>query len=138
MSQHRLHNQHPKLQSQSISQNLSIGEIRTSNTRKTNVSWMLLKMSIWWSITQDKVFFTLCFFQKFKNLFISTWKKVIKSEIMGVLKMRCFLSGMPDLKLGLNDKVLFENLGRDVAKVSKNLSSFFSIFFSKFWNFLRL
>jgi AP-1 complex subunit mu len=30
--------------------------------------------------------------------------------------MKCFLSGMPDVRLGLNDKVLFENLGREVSK----------------------
>lgn len=27
--------------------------------------------------------------------------------------MRVFLSGMPELRLGLNDKVLFENTGRE-------------------------
>jgi AP-1 complex subunit mu len=26
--------------------------------------------------------------------------------------MKCFLSGMPELKLGLNDKALFEATGR--------------------------
>ncbi len=31
------------------------------------------------------------------------------SEVVGVLKMRVFLTGMPECKLGLNDKVLFEN-----------------------------
>ena len=30
--------------------------------------------------------------------------------------MKCFLSGMPDVRLGLNDKVLFETLGREVSK----------------------
>jgi len=33
---------------------------------------------------------------------------VLSSEILGVIKMKCDLSGMPELKLGLNDKVLFE------------------------------
>jgi AP-1 complex subunit mu len=37
---------------------------------------------------------------------------LLTSEICGVLRMRCFLSGMPTLKLGLNDKVLFESLGK--------------------------
>ena len=31
---------------------------------------------------------------------------------MGSLKMRSYLSGMPELKLGLNDKLLFEATGR--------------------------
>lgn len=30
--------------------------------------------------------------------------------------MRCYLSGMPELRLGLNDKVLFENSGRTAGK----------------------
>ena len=29
--------------------------------------------------------------------------------------MRVFLSGMPELRLGLNDKVLFDNTGREYA-----------------------
>jgi AP-1 complex subunit mu len=33
-------------------------------------------------------------------------------QVSGVLKMRTFLSGMPECKLGLNDKVLFESQGR--------------------------
>lgn len=33
-------------------------------------------------------------------------------QVVGVLKMRTFLSGMPECKLGLNDKVLFESQGR--------------------------
>lgn len=46
------------------------------------------------------------------NLLASSNGNVIKSEIVGAVKMRCFLSGMPELRLGLNDKVLFENTGR--------------------------
>jgi AP-1 complex subunit mu len=37
---------------------------------------------------------------------------VIRSEILGAVKMKCFLSGMPELRLGLNDKVMFESTGR--------------------------
>lgn len=37
---------------------------------------------------------------------------VVRSEILGAVKMRCFLSGMPDVRLGLNDKLMFENSGR--------------------------
>jgi AP-1 complex subunit mu len=33
---------------------------------------------------------------------------VIKSEINGVVKVKCHLSGMPELKLGLNDKAYYE------------------------------
>ena len=38
----------------------------------------------------------------------------MKSEIIGALKMKSFLSGMPELKLGLNDKALFEATGRSI------------------------
>lgn len=37
---------------------------------------------------------------------------VVRSEILGSVKMKCYLSGMPELRLGLNDKVMFESTGR--------------------------
>lgn len=43
---------------------------------------------------------------------VSANGNVLRSEIVGSIKMRVFLSGMPELRLGLNDKVLFENTGR--------------------------
>ena len=42
------------------------------------------------------------------NMLVSSAGQVIKSEVQGALKMRCFLSGTPDLVLGLNDKRFFE------------------------------
>lgn len=49
------------------------------------------------------------------------WSALIKSfhvrvQVVGVLKMRTFLSGMPECKLGLNDKVLFESQGRSAKQ----------------------
>jgi AP-1 complex subunit mu len=46
------------------------------------------------------------------NLLVSSNGNVLRSEINGVIKMRVFLSGMPELRLGLNDKILFETTGR--------------------------
>jgi AP-1 complex subunit mu len=46
------------------------------------------------------------------NILVSNTGNVLKSEILGNVKMRCSLSGMPELKLGLNDKVLFEMTGK--------------------------
>lgn len=43
------------------------------------------------------------------NLLMGSSDTVLSSEILGVVKMRCDLSGMPELKLGLNDKILFES-----------------------------
>ncbi|XP_023245308.1 AP-1 complex subunit mu-1-like [Copidosoma floridanum] len=37
---------------------------------------------------------------------------VLRSMVHGSIKMRVYLSGMPELRLGLNDKVLFESMGR--------------------------
>lgn len=45
---------------------------------------------------------------------------VLNSEIVGSIKMRVYLSGMPELRLGLNDKILFESLGR-TAKSNKSV-----------------
>jgi AP-1 complex subunit mu len=42
------------------------------------------------------------------NLTVNSAGQIIKNEVVGRVKIRCFLSGMPELRLGLNDKVLFE------------------------------
>lgn len=47
------------------------------------------------------------------SLQVSANGNVLRSEIVGSIKMRVFLSGMPELRLGLNDKVLFDNTGRE-------------------------
>jgi AP-1 complex subunit mu len=47
------------------------------------------------------------------NLLVNSNGNVIRSEIVGAVKMKCFLSGMPELRLGLNDKVMFESAGRE-------------------------
>ncbi|XP_043551052.1 AP-1 complex subunit mu-1-like [Chiloscyllium plagiosum] len=45
------------------------------------------------------------------NVLVSANGNVLQSEIVGSVKLRVFLSGMPELRLGLNDKVLFELTG---------------------------
>jgi len=50
------------------------------------------------------------------NLLVSANGNVLRSEIVGSVKMRVFLSGMPELRLGLNDKILFQNTGRGKSK----------------------
>jgi len=42
------------------------------------------------------------------NILVSHTGNVLRSEVIGRVHMRSFLSGMPELKLGLNDKVLFD------------------------------
>lgn len=46
------------------------------------------------------------------NLLVSANGNVLRSEILGAVKMKCYLSGMPELRLGLNDKAMFESTGR--------------------------
>lgn len=46
------------------------------------------------------------------NLLVASDGTVLHSEILGAVKMRSFLSGMPELKLGLNDKLMFKASGR--------------------------
>ena len=46
------------------------------------------------------------------NLLVSNNGTVLRSEILGCVKMRSSLSGMPELKLGLNDKQFFEMTGK--------------------------
>lgn len=50
------------------------------------------------------------------NLLANANGNVLSSEIVGAIKMRVYLSGMPELRLGLNDKVLFESTGRGKSK----------------------
>eukprot|EP01113_Clastostelium_recurvatum_P040917 TRINITY_DN642_c0_g1_i1.p1 TRINITY_DN642_c0_g1~~TRINITY_DN642_c0_g1_i1.p1 ORF type:complete len:430 (+),score=112.79 TRINITY_DN642_c0_g1_i1:59-1348(+) len=42
------------------------------------------------------------------NLLVSSNGTILRSEIVGSIKMRSYLSGMPELRLGLNDKVQFD------------------------------
>ena len=46
------------------------------------------------------------------NLLVAANGTVLSSEIIGAVRMKSFLSGMPELKLGLNDKLMFEQTGR--------------------------
>lgn len=65
-----------------------------------------------------------CFFFQ-----VSANGNVLRSEIVGSIKMRVFLSGMPELRLGLNDKVLFENTGSEsVIKQNKIIYCQYLIF----------
>lgn len=51
------------------------------------------------------------------NLLVSSNGTVLHSEIMGSIQMKSFLSGMPELKLGLNDKLMFEATGRSATRI---------------------
>ncbi|GFH51675.1 adaptor-related protein complex 1 mu 1 subunit [Chaetoceros tenuissimus] len=56
------------------------------------------------------------------NLLVAANGTVLHSEIQGAVKMKSFLSGMPELKLGLNDKMMFEATGRaNQARAGKSV-----------------
>lgn len=57
------------------------------------------------------------------NLLVSSSGVVLRSEILGALKMRSFLSGMPELKLGLNDKVLMDARARASGRSSEGAAA---------------
>ncbi|CAG8671903.1 1876_t:CDS:2, partial [Acaulospora morrowiae] len=50
------------------------------------------------------------------NLLVNANGNVLRSEILGTIRMKCYLSGMPELRLGLNDKVMFESTGRSPSR----------------------
>jgi AP-1 complex subunit mu len=55
------------------------------------------------------------------NLLVAANGTVLSSEILGAVKMKSFLSGMPELKLGLNDKIMFEATGRSNQAKGKSV-----------------
>ena len=44
---------------------------------------------------------------------------VLRCDVTGKILMKCFLSGMPDLKLGLNDKIGLEKEAQLKSRPSK-------------------
>ena len=44
---------------------------------------------------------------------------VLRCDVTGKILMKCFLSGMPDLKLGLNDKIGLEKESQLKARPTK-------------------
>jgi AP-1 complex subunit mu len=53
------------------------------------------------------------------SVLVSAKGQVLRSEINGAIKMRVFLSGMPELRLGLNDKVQFEAAGKSKSSCTR-------------------
>jgi len=50
------------------------------------------------------------------TLLVSSTGQVLRSEIHGSLLMKSYLSGMPDLRLGLNDKLMLNATGKNPGK----------------------
>ncbi|KAJ6852143.1 putative AP-2 complex subunit mu [Iris pallida] len=54
------------------------------------------------------------------NLLMSSKGSVLRCDVTGKILMKCFLSGMPDLKLGLNDKIGLEKESQVKARPTKS------------------
>nr|CAD1844990.1 unnamed protein product [Ananas comosus var. bracteatus] len=54
------------------------------------------------------------------NLLMSSKGSVLRCDVTGKILMKCFLSGMPDLKLGLNDKLGLEKEAQLKARPTKS------------------
>lgn len=50
------------------------------------------------------------------NMLANASGTVLRSEIVGCIRLRVLLSGMPELRLGLNDKILFRTLSHGRGK----------------------
>jgi len=50
------------------------------------------------------------------NILVSVDGKILRSDVSGQVQMRCFLSGVPDCKFGLNDKILMDKEARTGVK----------------------
>ncbi|KAK8516254.1 hypothetical protein V6N12_068864 [Hibiscus sabdariffa] len=56
------------------------------------------------------------------NLLMSSKGSVLRCDVTGKILMKCFLSGMPDLKLGLNDKIGLEKESQIKSRPTKSSS----------------
>ncbi|CAI5462855.1 unnamed protein product [Closterium sp. Yama58-4] len=54
------------------------------------------------------------------NLLMSQKGTILRCDVTGKVLMKCFLSGMPDLKLGLNDKIGLENEAQMRARPARS------------------
>ncbi|KAF8412534.1 hypothetical protein HHK36_000502 [Tetracentron sinense] len=54
------------------------------------------------------------------NLLMSSKGSVLRCDVTGKILMKCFLSGMPDLKLGLNDKIGLEKESQLKSRPTKS------------------
>merc|ERR1712137_418991 len=52
------------------------------------------------------------------NLMMSSKGTILRNDVSGVILVKCYLSGMPECKFGLNDKLLLDNEAK--SKTAKN------------------
>lgn len=94
-----------KTEANKMAKEEKLNDLKVPTSASTVVSWRIE------GIKHSKNEIFLDVIEKL-NLLVSANGNVLRSEILGTVRMKSFLSGMPELKLGLNDKVLFEMTGR--------------------------
>ena len=87
-----------------------------SNKKKEQISQVLTNVVNWRAngikYANNEAFLDV--YEKIDEL-ISSEGTVLQSQIRGNIKMKSYLSGMPTVTLGLNDKVLFQQTGKDAT-----------------------
>ena len=58
---------------------------------------------------------------EYVNMLLTSNGDVLDCSVNGVIKAKCYLSGMPELKLGLNDKIMFECTDNKVAASERSV-----------------
>ena len=92
----------PRVLKEYITQDFHVSELPSASSAITNaVSWRSKGVQH----MRNEVFLDVV---EHLNLTVSASGDVLRSEILGKLVMKCYLSGMPNLKLGLNDRLQFE------------------------------
>lgn len=88
---------------------LEVTKLRVPNTVTNAVSWRSEGIKY----KKNEVFIDVI---ESVNLLVNANGNVLSSDIVGSVKLKVMLSGMPELRLGLNDRVLFGLTGRDKGK----------------------
>lgn len=106
----------PRVLKQYITQDYHVSERPKLSTAITNaVSWRNERVQH----SRNEVFLDVI---EKVNILVAGSGDVLRSEIVGKLMMKCYLSGMPDLKLGLNDKIQFEEAASSTGKEPRGKS----------------
>ncbi|MGH0192093.1 UNVERIFIED_CONTAM: hypothetical protein FKN15_003374 [Acipenser sinensis] len=87
---------------------LEVTKLRVPNTVTNAVSWRSEGIKY----KKNEVFIDVI---ESVNLLVNANGNVLSSDIVGSVKLKVMLSGMPELRLGLNDRVLFGLTGRTYA-----------------------
>eukprot|EP00388_Colpodella_angusta_P039075 GDKK01046352.1.p1 GENE.GDKK01046352.1~~GDKK01046352.1.p1 ORF type:complete len:462 (+),score=96.50 GDKK01046352.1:109-1386(+) len=90
----------------SEAQKLTVDKVQTSSAVTNLVSWRREGIKY----PKNEVFLDVI---EKVNLLVSSSGSVVRSEILGTLKMKSLLSGMPELRLGLNDRALLDAVNKE-------------------------